>query len=96
MTIACQTVTVTTPAAITATNMALSTTSCTEPCSVVATITWTNNGGTEGTFTPGVILDGGIPQTIAAETLAAGGSVTHAFSITGLTAGSHGICPSPN
>ncbi len=96
MTIACQTVTVITPADITATAMTLDKTSCIAPCSVVATITWTNNGGTAGTFAPGVTVDGGAPIALPSESLAAGLSITHALSITGLSAGSHSICPSPN
>ena len=96
MTIACQTVTVVTPADITATAMILDTISCIAPCSIIATITWTNNGGITGTFAPGVTVDGGVPIVLPNESLAAGANITHALSITGLSAGSHSICPSPN
>lgn len=96
MTIACQTVTVVTPADITATLMALDQTSCAAPCSVTATITWTNNGGSSGMFIPGVTVDGGVPLTVVARTVAAGATTIVSFSITGLAAGSHSICPSPN
>lgn len=97
MTIACQTVMVSAPPAnITATAMTLDKTTCTSPCSVIATITWTNNGGTAGTFAPGVTVDGGVPITLPSESLAAGASISHALSITGLSAGPRSICPSPN
>ncbi len=70
---------------------------CTEPCTVIATITWTNNGGSPGTFSPGIIVDGGLPTTMPPESLVDGTSVSHSFSIVGLTvAGSpHSICASP-
>lgn len=68
-----------------------------DPCTVDATITWMNDGGLSGTFTPGVIVDGGTPQTIPIESLASGVSVSHVFTISGLdAAGSpHTICATP-
>lgn len=98
MSIACQTVTVATPAAITATSMTVTPLTCTEPCNVTASVTWRNNGGTSGTFTPNITIDGVAvtPAPYPSESLAAGASITHGFSITALAAGNHAICPIPN
>ncbi len=102
MTVSCGTLRVWKPANIIATNMIFDTNDCDEPCTVTVTVTWTNTGGRTGSFAPNISIDGtpyGSPYPL--ENLAGGASVTHAFSITGLTAISapftdHAICPIPN
>lgn len=97
MTVACQIVTVQTPAVITATTITITPSlSCTAPCIVSAEITWTNQGEAIGNFTPGITVDGTPSTPYPAQDLGGGLTVTKTFSITGLTAGSHTICPSPN
>lgn len=99
MTIICPTINVTpapTGVNITATSIIPSVSTCQAACSLTVSITWTNTGDTSGTFTPGVQVDSETPMTLASETLVAGASVTHAFSITGLPEGLHQICPVPN
>ena len=99
MTIACETIRVWKPAHIEATNMIFDVTDCDEPCTVTATVTWTNTGGRTGSFTPNISVDGTpiSPAPYTSEDLAGGASVTHAFSISGLSAVSpytdHTICP---
>lgn len=85
------------PANIISTALTLDKSICAEPCTVGATITWTNTGALPGTFSPGVIVDSGTPTEMSPESLAAGATVSHTFSIAGLTvAGSpHNICASP-
>lgn len=85
------------PAHIISIALTVDKTICTEPCIVNATITWTNDGALSGTFSPGVIVDGGLPMELSPESLAAGLSVSHTFPISGLMiAGSpHNICASP-
>jgi hypothetical protein len=87
MTVPCATVTVVAPALITATNILVTPATCVAPC---------NQGGTSASFTPGISINGGVPITQAAVTLAAGQSVTRSFTVTGLSVGTHGICPVPN
>lgn len=85
------------PANIISTALIVDKTICTEPCTVVATATWTNTGGSPGTFAPGIIIDNGTPQTISQRSLVAGESITQDFTVSGLMiAGSpHTICATP-
>lgn len=98
MTIACATIQVAAPPAIiTATNMVLDKTTCTEPCDVIATITWTNNGG-RGVFEPAITVNGvrtGLGINI---TVNAGATHTEIFTLTGLAANAspYTVCPDPN
>lgn len=98
MALACQTVTVSTPAAIVATNMVVSPLNCVAPCNITVDVTWTNNGGTAGSLVPNITIDAiaVTPAPFPAEQLAAGASVTRSFSVTNLAAGPHPICPLPN
>jgi hypothetical protein len=85
------------PAHVISTELTLDKDTCTDPCTVNATITWTNDGAVTGTFAPGVIVDGGLPITMTTEQLAAGDTVSHTLEISGLTAAGspHNICASP-
>ena len=99
MTVICPTITVTsapTGVNITATSITPSVISCQALCSLTVNITWTNTGDTSGSFIPGIQVGTEPVMTLPSVTLAAGASVTKTFSITGLTAGSHIICPVPN
>lgn len=80
---------------ITATSMTLDKTSCTSPCTINTNITWKNNGTVSETFNPGIKVDG-VLTNLSPVTLVAGESVTKPFQTTGLTIGSHLICPDPN
>ena len=70
---------------------------CTVPCPSTITVTWTNVAVTNMTFVPSLMIDGSpiSPAPYSSEILAAGASVTHIFLVTGLTVGSHQICPDP-
>lgn len=85
------------PPNVVSTGLTVDKTVCTEPCTVSATITWTNTGGSPGTFSPGVIVDSGTPTTIAPESLAEGASISHTFAVAGLmiTGSPHNICATP-
>ena len=57
-------------------------------------VTWTCIVGT-GTFTPSVIVDS-TTYSLAPESLSEGSNITKLFTVTGLSAGTHSICPNPN
>ncbi len=96
MTITCGTIQVTAPPSdITATNMVLSKTTCVEPCSATATITWINNGG-QGSFEPAITVNGtrtGLGSNI---NLTHNETHTEIFSLTNLVANAYTVCPDPN
>jgi hypothetical protein len=63
-------------------------------CTVTVNVTW-HNGGGNATFTPSILIDG-TPHLLPTESLAANGTISHEFIISGLSAGTHPICPNPN
>ena len=69
--------------------------SCEEPCNIDISITWTNTGTGTGTKTLYYTVNG-VKHLLGTETLEPGASVTYAATETGLSAGSHIICPDPN
>lgn len=83
---------------ITATAMTVTPISCLAPCNVTVSVTWRNNGETAGSFTPNITVDGvaSSPAPYPSENLNGGASITHSFSVTNLSGGSHEICPLPN
>jgi hypothetical protein len=86
---------------ITATNMIItpSDTPCVAgTCTMTVDVTWTNTGGTSGSFVPNITIDtvAIYPDPFPSESLGAGLSVSHTFIVSGLTTGTHNICPSPN
>ncbi len=89
------------PANITATNMVItpSETPCRAGiCTLSVDVTWTNTGGTSGTFVPNITIDTVAidPPPYSSESLGAGASVTKSFTVTNLSAGNPAICPYPN
>lgn len=91
-----------TPANITATNMVItpSATPCIAgTCTVTVDVTWTNTGGTSGTFTPSIKIDT-IPLVVTppltSVSIGPSGTKLQQFIITGMTTGTHTICPDPN
>jgi len=91
----------TTPANITATSLAItpSETPCIEgSCTVTVDVIWTNNGGTSGTFLPNITIDTVpiSPDPYPSQELAPSANVTKTFIVSGLTTGTHNICPNPN
>ena len=88
------------PANITATNM--TTTASESPCrvgicTITASVTWTNNGGSTGSFTPSITASSGtVTPVYPSEQLAAGAPVTHSFTVSSMTTGTCSICPNPN
>ena len=97
-----QTITVRTPANITATDiMVTPSIPCIEgTCRIDVSVTWQNTGGTAGPFVPNIAIDGTSisPALYPSENLPAGASITYPFTLYDLTkAGSpHSICPVPN
>jgi hypothetical protein len=68
-------------------------------CTVLVNVTWTNNGGTEGIFTPSIKVDGTpivVIPTLTPVSVNPSGTVTQLFTISGLSVNTHGICPDPN
>ena len=92
------------PANITATNMTItpSETPCRQGiCTVTVNVSWTNTGGTSGSFTPSIKIDT-VPVIVdpPLSPVTLGPSETmlspQQFIIVGLTTGIHTICPYPN
>lgn len=100
MTVNCQTITVVSPSHITATNMIVtpSASPCIQSeCTVNISVTWQNQGDVDGSFVPSLIVSGTpITTPYPSEVLTASTSITHTFSLTGMTKGQYSICPSPN
>jgi hypothetical protein len=68
-------------------------------CTVSISVTWTNTGGMLGSFTPSVTIDGNpvvSDPPLSPVTIGPSGTVLQTFTITGMTAGPHTICPYPN
>jgi hypothetical protein len=98
MTVTCAILTVeplTVPANIVATAITPSVTTCTTPCNMTVDITWTNNGGTSGTFIPTITVNG-TPTTLPEESLDPSLSTTKTFSLTEVMVGTYNICSEPN
>ena len=87
----CITIKVVKPAEFSITDIRADRTTITEGESVKVTVTVTNTGGTSGTATVGLYVDG---KFIKGESvyIGAGTSRTIEFSVSGLTAGTHTIC----
>lgn len=83
------------PAHILATNITTDKNTCIESCDLAINVTWLNDGGSAGTFTPKILVNRNA-YTLPDESLNAGSSITKVFSLTGLTAGNYNICPEPN
>ena len=89
------------PANITATTISASPSHipCTEGiCTINVSVTWTNIGGTDGSFVPNITIDGVPADPIYSSEILAGNntSITHEFPLSNLLAGDHAICPDPN
>ncbi len=89
-----------TPSSITATNItvAQSETPCRVGiCTISVSITWTNNGGSTGSFTPSITTSSGVvTPTYSSGQLNPGASLTYTFTVSGMTSGTCTICPNPN
>ena len=68
---------------------------CGEPCNVYVAVTWLNYDYVTGQLTPGIIVDGTL-TTFTPLILKSGDAVTLGFDISGLSAGTHTIQPTPN
>jgi hypothetical protein len=95
MTATCITVTVLTPANITATLIAPASPTCAIPCTTTVDITWTNSGQTAAVFTPTMVIDT-TSYPLTSESLAGGATVTRTFPVSGLTRGIHTITSVPS
>lgn len=73
-------------------------TSCTPLCDVSIDITWRNDAVTDTIFVPSMKVDNVTisPAQYPSQTLGPGLSTTKTFTVLGLTAGDHTICPDPN
>jgi hypothetical protein len=93
-----QVITVVNPAHITAKTIESNQTTCTAPCSVTISVTWENTGDVTGNFVPNITVDGTpATPTYTSEPLAGlATSTVKTFTIPGLTAANHEICPIPN
>jgi hypothetical protein len=95
--VANQTITVLNPANIVSKTMTGTTYNCTTPCSLTVSATWENTGDVAGNFVPNIFIDSVLQTPIYGSESLAGGttSAVKTFPVTGLTAMSHVICPSP-
>lgn len=92
-----QVITVVNPAHITAKTIVPSKTACTAPCSLTLDVTWENTGDVTGNFTPAIVVDSTTRYELTQESLAGGATSTvKTFTVSGLTAAEHIICPDPN
>jgi len=92
-------VTMLTVANITATNVTVTTseTPCmTGTCTITVVVRWSNSGQTDGTVIPNIKIDGVSQTPHASRTVPAGGFIDETFTVTGLSAAAHTICPDPN
>lgn len=73
-------------------------TSCTPPCDVSIDITWRNDATTDTIFVPSMKVDNVTisPAPYPSQTLGPGASTTKTFTVLGLAANNHIICPDPN
>ncbi len=90
-----------TPPNITATLMTItpSETPCRHNiCTATVDVTWTNNGGSTGSFVPNITIDTVAisPDPYPSQELAPTISVTKSFVISNLAVGTRNICPYPN
>lgn len=95
-------VTVISPANITMQNITVGGVPCIGGCSITCSmscpttvnivVTWSNSGGSSGTFTPTVTIAGGFPITGSQITVASGGTGTTTFSGVSLPQGTPNVC----
>jgi len=91
-----------TPANITATNITASPNESpcrVGTCTVTVDVTWTNTGGTSGSFTPSIKINNVpviVDPPLTPVSVGPSGTKSQQFIITGLTAGDYTICPDPN
>jgi hypothetical protein len=87
------------PANVVSATLTVDKTSCTEPCTVGGTVSWTNSGGTASVpIDLKVTVNGGTPTTVATGLTINPGTTTdvYPFSLAGLAAGSYTICALPD
>lgn len=66
-------------------------------CIIDVSVTWTNNGGSTGSFVPSITASSGsVAESYSSENLAAGAYTTHTFTVSGMAVGTCSICPNPN
>ena len=66
-------------------------------CTIGVSVTWTNNGGSTGSFVPSITVSNGtVAEIYPSEQVTAGLTATHSFTISGMTIGPCSICPNPN
>jgi len=92
-------VTMLTPPNITATDVTVTTseTPCMiGSCTVTVVVRWSNSGQTNGTVIPNIKIDNVSQTPHTSRTVPAGGFIDETFTVTGLSAAAHTICPDPN
>jgi hypothetical protein len=68
-------------------------------CTVTVDVIWTNTGGTSGSFTPSIKIDNisvVIEPPLSLVTVGPSLTASQQFVISGMTTGTHNICPYPN
>ena len=65
-------------------------------CTVTTVVRWSNSGGIDGTVIPNIKIDNISQIAHAPRTVIAGSYIDETFIISGLSAGTHSICPDPN
>lgn len=91
-----QSITVTAEPNITSTSIDIDTSLCYQPCTIIATVTWTNNGNATDTFEPAITIDGTRTGSGTTISLDPTDSHTETITISNLMIGIHAICPDPN
>lgn len=87
------------PANITATNMSISPSESpcrTGICTVTIIVRWSNSGQADGLVTPNITIDTVSQTAHSPRNVVAGSYIDETFTLSGLSAGTHAICPNPN
>ena len=83
-------------AVITATNIDTNMSQCLEPCTIIVTVAWINNGNAIGMFEPAIIINDTRTGSGTNISLDIGSTYTGIFTISDLMKGTYTICPDPN
>lgn len=84
------------PANIVSKTLTVDRNTCTEPCTVVGSVSWVNEGGETGTFDPTILVND-LPTSLGlTETIEPRQEITHEFSLENLIAGTYVVQAFPD
>lgn len=94
LTIPCEAVSILPFAHIFATDISITPTTCTEPCTLTINVTYKNDGGISGAIIPTIIVDGN-PITLSSIVLDPSTTTMQTFTVSNMKSGYHTICVEP-